>query len=615
MNDIATLGLAVDSRPVATATTTLDRFTQSSGRAEASTQRLGATAKTAGGFLMAMTTQLVAGIASAQTIMAIRRVTDEVAKIGEVAKRVGVTAREIQVLRFAVDQSGGSAQSADQAYQNFGRAVGEASAKSGALYHFLRANGVEITSQRQAWDAFLDLLSRAGSESDKLAIASKVLGRTVGVDVVNALSKGKEGLREAGVEAERLGAIFSDDLIKRSQELDKEFKKLEISASAGLKRIAIEVAPFLIKELQSILNLAKDISYTFQLIKDGRIGEAIGQIKVGGFDLGATPEQLARRALATGGGAAMQGADFSAFDKLLGNTGGTKITVGKPPVMNFGKDQAARANEFDRVTKSIEKQIEAMKIEAHTFGMTEDAAARYRIEQELINAANRAGIPITGEVSANIAKLSDAYGAMTKQLETLRERQEMLDFGRDTVKGIASDLMRGVSAAEAFSNALNRIASKLMDMAIDNLFKNAFGGGNIFSMFGGGGFSNYGSQSIGVSGITSGFHGGGVVGGRSTFSRFVHPAYFDNAPRFHGGGIAGDEVPVIAKKGEGIFTPEQMRAMGGVSISVPVTISADGADPAQLSRLTGEVQKMQRELPSRVVSAVRKARNGLEKGI
>jgi hypothetical protein len=57
------------------------------------------------------------------------------------------------------------------------------------------------------------------------------------------------------------------------------------------------------------------------------------------------------------------------------------------------------------------------------------------------------------------------------------------------------------------------------------------------------------------------FHGGGIVGAGGP-SRAVPAAAFLAAPRFHNG-FMPDEMPAILRKGEGVFTPEQMRAMGG----------------------------------------------------
>jgi hypothetical protein len=52
------------------------------------------------------------------------------------------------------------------------------------------------------------------------------------------------------------------------------------------------------------------------------------------------------------------------------------------------------------------------------------------------------------------------------------------------------------------------------------------------------------------------FHSGGVVGDSKT-QRFVHPAVFADAPRFHKGGLLPGEVPLIGKRGERMLTEEQ----------------------------------------------------------
>ena len=62
-----------------------------------------------------------------------------------------------------------------------------------------------------------------------------------------------------------------------------------------------------------------------------------------------------------------------------------------------------------------------------------------------------------------------------------------------------------------------------------------------------------------------GLHSGGIVGREATFMRAVDTSAFIGAPRYHTGGIAGDEVPAILRRGEGVFTPEQMAALGSGS--------------------------------------------------
>ena len=78
-----------------------------------------------------------------------------------------------------------------------------------------------------------------------------------------------------------------------------------------------------------------------------------------------------------------------------------------------------------------------------------------------------------------------------------------------------------------------------------------------------------------------GFHDGGTVGaGDHSFTRMVPASIFNNAPRYHSGGIVGDEVPAILKKGERVLTKEQQQGMGNVVIN----INSSNGDPAEIRR-------------------------------
>lgn len=83
--------------------------------------------------------------------------------------------------------------------------------------------------------------------------------------------------------------------------------------------------------------------------------------------------------------------------------------------------------------------------------------------------------------------------------------------------------------------------------------------------FGGSGSSNFFNDMM--KSIIAIFHDGGVVGKGSPGKKAVNPMIFANAPRFHGGGFPGlksNEVPAVLEKGEGVFTRDQMRALGGM---------------------------------------------------
>jgi TP901 family phage tail tape measure protein len=92
-----------------------------------------------------------------------------------------------------------------------------------------------------------------------------------------------------------------------------------------------------------------------------------------------------------------------------------------------------------------------------------------------------------------------------------------------------------------------------------------------------------------VSGSSAFFshHKGGIVGLESSGVVHAMASIFNKAQRLHSGGIAGDERAIVAKKGEGVFTEGQMKALspnGGnlniTNITDPRVIDAYMATPA-----------------------------------
>lgn len=280
------------------------------------------------------------------------------------------------------------------------------------------------------------------------------------------------------------------------------------------------------------------------------------------------------------------------MNTLAGRFGAAVYDLANPekPDKPAAAGRAPGRDEFDRVTDSIRKQTEALEIQVATFGMSEGAAARYKIEQQLLNAATASGRELTDAQRATIRATADAYAAATEKLEQMSKAQEYAnEFNnamRDTFKGFVSDIRTGMQEGKEFWDvfgdasikALNRISDKLLDMAINRLWEAAFptkgAGGGLFNLFGTS-MAGSGSQQLGVVGAAGGMavptfmHGGGIAGIDGTRRGYVHPAYFENAPRYHGGGMAGlapDEVPAILQRGERVLA----RGQGGSSYAAPI---------------------------------------------
>lgn len=159
--------------------------------------------------------------------------------------------------------------------------------------------------------------------------------------------------------------------------------------------------------------------------------------------------------------------------------------------------RGSRENPFERETRQIRERTVALQAETAAMAglnpLVDDygfALEKASATQELLNAAERAGLAITPELRASIDALATGYANASVEAEKLAESQDqirqtaddMRALGKDVLSGFISDLRQGTSAAEALQNALGKIADKLLDLALTSLF-DPKGGGGIGGLF------------------------------------------------------------------------------------------------------------------------------------
>jgi hypothetical protein len=303
--------------------------------------------------------------------------------------------------------------------------------------------------------------------------------------------------------------------------------------------------------------------------------------------------------------------------KRLAEAMNRKFDISTPPPVGD------TANAYSRATEAVLKYIEVTKAAAETVGKTVAEQEKAKVVAQLTAAAMKDGTPITAALRDEMARLGDKAAVAAQALEKAKIAAD-IKFNRDTaflsqqdvqiataLKGLYPDVatalgsveaqgMRANSAFRSMSSALEgeltngltdivsgtKSASQgFQDMAtaivraieqmiikiaiVEPLMRSLQQAAGGLGLLGSGGAVNANGSISGAVGPTSvngaplvGLHAGGIVGAEATFYRSVAMSAFAGAPRFHTGGIAGDEVPIIARKGEGVFTPGQMAAMG-----------------------------------------------------
>jgi hypothetical protein len=189
------------------------------------------------------------------------------------------------------------------------------------------------------------------------------------------------------------------------------------------------------------------------------------------------------------------------------------------------------------------------------------------------------------------AGAADGLSAMERGFDRLADSVQ--GFGRDAARALAEALV-GLRALDGgVVGLIQRLASGVIEKLIYEQITGpltqaaaALLRSGLASLFGPAlGPTTAVDAGIPVSAFP--FHSGGIVGREGAAARQVPAALFAGAPRLHSGGLIGPgEVPAILRAGEGVFTPEQMQALGGTVVQV-IDQRGAGAPPAEVSRERG----------------------------
>lgn len=205
-------------------------------------------------------------------------------------------------------------------------------------------------------------------------------------------------------------------------------------------------------------------------------------------------------------------------------------------------------------TSDLEREAERI------FASTRTEAERYADELKRLDEIKAAGL-ITGETyDRQLQALGERYQMEGDALATIQSRlEDFVKTSANIADGIGSAFVQAFSAGSDavadfvktgkldFSSLVTNFIADLARLAaqkyifrpLANMLGGALGGL-------GGSFANI-------------LHEGGIAGSGGG-RRSVDPSVFAGAPRFHSGGLAGDEVPAILQRGERVLSKSETAA-------------------------------------------------------
>lgn len=203
---------------------------------------------------------LVGGATIAGLAALTKRSLEYASSLAEVAQQVGVTAKDLQVLRFAGSQVGISTEEMDKGLQKFTKSLGDARNGSAEAIKTFKALGFTDADIKHldVHDALMKTADGIAGVGDRAMRASpevRLFGKA-GQQLDTLLSQGSRGVNELAASAEKLGVVLSDEQIRHADETADKLSALKQVLEARIAGVVADNAESILALATSLASLA-----------------------------------------------------------------------------------------------------------------------------------------------------------------------------------------------------------------------------------------------------------------------------------------------------------------------------------------------------------------------
>jgi hypothetical protein len=239
------------------------RAQQSANRIDATYSKMG---RNVAASFARMAVPLAAGIASTSTLRAISDTTKGVAKLGDEAKRAGLSLRDHQEWRFIAQQNRIEVDAMVDSFKELNLRADEfiETGKGGGAEMFERLGfGAEQLQQKlqKPSELMLEILERSRrlNRAGRIRVADEIFGGTGGERFVALMERSDAQLRSTINRAHELGAVLDDDVVASADEVSRKFDELTTRMGAFGKRLAVSMS----EGVAGILSAKKNLEGIF----------------------------------------------------------------------------------------------------------------------------------------------------------------------------------------------------------------------------------------------------------------------------------------------------------------------------------------------------------------
>lgn len=239
------------------------RARRSANRIDATYSRMG---RNVAASFARMAVPLAAGVASTSTLRAINDTAKGVARLGDEAKRAGLSLKEHQEWRFVAQQNRIEIDAMIDSFKELNLRADEfiETGKGGGAEMFERlgfsAEQLQQKLQRPS-ELMLEILERSRrlDRAGRIRVADEIFGGTGGERFVALMERSDAELRNTINRAHELGAVLDDDVVASADEVSRKFDELNARLSSFGRKLAVSMA----EGVSGILSAKKNLEGIF----------------------------------------------------------------------------------------------------------------------------------------------------------------------------------------------------------------------------------------------------------------------------------------------------------------------------------------------------------------
>lgn len=275
-------------------------------------------------------TGLVSGLSVGLFLQAAKAGLEYAGSLGEIAQQLGVTTKELQTFRFAVEQNGGTAEDADKSLGKLSLTISKAVSGSKTAVAAFESVGVKLQDLRtlgktEILGKIADNMKATGGASANAAAGVAIFGKGF-QKIVPVLDLGSAGFNKLAAAAEELGIVLSDEQIQKA---DATADKLDALQTVLKAQIAGAVAD----NSDSIIQLADSLVYLVDKIADAMRwwNDFTNSLDAQAFDLASRNPFLSPEKRAEGARRAAVSRGKISDNGISNGVGGSSVTVTLAP--------------------------------------------------------------------------------------------------------------------------------------------------------------------------------------------------------------------------------------------------------------------------------------------